>query len=514
MKITINGKELKEIVKGLSKVITSRVVIPALENVRIRGFRDFVTIEATDLDQTLVYKLQDAGTGKPEVFLVPFAELNNAARSIGASSRIELENEGPESVRMTTYIQDQAVSRTLEVLSAESFPDTLTLAPAEDYPLEEFLGAFRQVLTFRSSDPTRKVLHGVFVDSPDKIVVATDGKRLCQIEIPELPFADQAIVPVTKVLQNGVLNAETGRIALTGNDANTTCLQIQAGSWIYQCRCIGGTYPNYKSVIPEHQPNALKMEFAGKDIAVLKSALNQFPEAHDNEMSVYASPSTTVVLGPQANHFEPAILLPASHSLEEQDAVAFTVNRIFLIQAIDAGFRKFVMDDHCSPISSSSDGKNLHVLMPIRTDHLEVLKKHVHTRFDMAGNGLVPALQKQKTEEAAAEPIPESPEENTSEPITETPKKEESQMTNEQTITEAEKPAVENTDPLTQFLEELSTVQEQVRLAGSGLRELSKTAKALARDFRSQEQEVKSREQEVQKHFKMLSKLSEVMKAA
>jgi len=129
MKITINGKELKEIVKGLSKIITSRIVIPALENVRIRGFRDFVTIEATDLEQTLVYKLQDAGTGKPEVFLVPFAELNNAAKGIGINSRFELENEGPESVRITTYIQEQPVSRTLEVLNAEGFPDTLTLAP-------------------------------------------------------------------------------------------------------------------------------------------------------------------------------------------------------------------------------------------------------------------------------------------------------------------------------------------------------------------------------------------------
>lgn len=157
--------------------------------------------------------------------------------------------------------------------------ETPTASVTPEVPNEEkafpALGREHDITAFASSDPSRYVIGGVFLDTKRKAVVATDGGMLIQVPFDvteEFPPLGEGLSPVTqpvilpaKQLKEAITqatkyagslpilsrvavakNGETNKVALA-----TTDLDTQRD---YKVKVIEGNYPNYMQVIPTEQP--------------------------------------------------------------------------------------------------------------------------------------------------------------------------------------------------------------------------------------------------------------------
>ena len=101
--IEILHHALRPALIGLGKVISKRSTLPILGHVRItRDRAGQVFLQGTDLDAFAVYRVPEATPGPACDYLVPFAPLQQAAKS--SLTRIELVRESDTSVRLRAYL--------------------------------------------------------------------------------------------------------------------------------------------------------------------------------------------------------------------------------------------------------------------------------------------------------------------------------------------------------------------------------------------------------------------------
>ena len=115
-----------------------------------------------------------------------------------------------------------------------------------------------------SSDQTRLILHGIYID-PNKgepIAVATDGKRLvtCPVEV-DGEFPEHSVI-IHKDVWKAACSTKYGQKGLVQAvievDDKTAMLQLKDGSQM-RTPLITGTFPNWRQVVPTEPP---RLKFA------------------------------------------------------------------------------------------------------------------------------------------------------------------------------------------------------------------------------------------------------------
>ncbi|MFM1561525.1 MAG: hypothetical protein ACKJSK_19645 [Roseibacillus sp.] len=245
--LTMSVRDLRALLTGMRKVVDRKSKAQVLRHLLFR-FGAQVVVSGSNGKVHLDY-LAGTGPGGVGELLVPIEALADLGRELSPSENVSFE-----------------LKRSMLVVSAGSYRRKIRSAgdPVE-YPLashrgtflefdDELRAAFLRALACASSDPTRDVLNGVFLEPTKKglEVVGTDGRGLYHAGPFDHPLKKALIVPATPVLGWKGLK-ESWSIRISGRKGESPFVSIRSGQWTVTAKAIDGKYPAWREVIPRYR---------------------------------------------------------------------------------------------------------------------------------------------------------------------------------------------------------------------------------------------------------------------
>jgi len=336
--------------------------LPVLSGVRLELSGDTLQTTGSDLDLTITASVTVDGH-VDGVAVLPSKLATEIARALEPGA-VNVEITGDEASI------DAGRSRfAVRTIPAAEFPRVAQ--PAGDgvtLDAKVLAEALRQVVAAASADESRPILTGVLMaaEAEGLRLVATDSYRLAVRDLPGTSFlaeGQNVLVPSSALKElNRVLNhADEVTLRLGDRDA-----AFELGGVSLITRLIEGEFPNYRTLIPDVQPNRMTVSREGLLDAVRRVRV----VAHD--------PSTPVRLAMSADGLElTATAQDVGNSFEQLDAkyegneltVAF--NPEYLIAGIEASTGDEVTletVDALKPalLRSIDNSDFLYLLMPVR----------------------------------------------------------------------------------------------------------------------------------------------------
>jgi len=252
MKFRTTKEKLFSALNETNKIIPIRTTLPILSCVLIEAKNNRVVLTATDLEQTIITKI-DSEVPEEGVLAVPgnrFLEIVSALPSgaieIATTEEKEVEINSPKGA--------------YKIMGKEpsEYPDTPSLNQEQKIKIKgkELLDIINNTLYAVSKDDLKPALCGVYlnIDKTTIMAVSTDGHRLVkyQKEIEEKNPPGSIIIPgkFFTILKNNInatgevyINLSENHIDVTEN--NTTTIT----------RIIKESFPDFNSVIPDQKEN-------------------------------------------------------------------------------------------------------------------------------------------------------------------------------------------------------------------------------------------------------------------
>jgi hypothetical protein len=282
------------------------------------------------------------------------------------------------------------------------------------------------------------------------------------------------------------------RIGVLKSKTNTQ-FGLTAGQWSYRTKGIDGAYPNWRQVVPKLDEDAChRIVFTDTEVDAMRKIVPTFPG--DNEIALQGEADGKLSLYGIEKGSAKALTVPlVAGSTYKGPGCRVVVNRFYLLDALNAGFRNFMFSSTSSPLVSN-DGKGAtNVLMPLRMNH---------ENPNSAG----------QPDPAAQPKTPESPAQSTSTTPTEPakalkpepePKKEETVMKQEKQMT----PQAPVTTPEPATPTALERAQASFEKAKACLRDVQASLADMAADLRDALREDKQRKSDTDGIRAMLAKL-------
>ncbi len=270
MKITVNRKELIQVLKRLSSVIPGRTTLPVLHHALVDVNKLGIWFRATDLDQWISVRI----SGKPEGYglgLFPVKKLEKAVKTFtGEKVSINFlgDQDAPTGSKKTqdfkVLLRCGKTRFETDTRPVEDFPKNPETKSLYSFEIDPALlvSIIKKTAYAISVDLTRPALCGVlFRVEKDKLTtVATDGHRLSLVKTSSFKSHDvkkvQDVIVRDKTLrvlkdyadQKGSLWAHIGEkwIQFSSYD------EEGQGLLIVTCMILEGPFPKFENVIPQN----------------------------------------------------------------------------------------------------------------------------------------------------------------------------------------------------------------------------------------------------------------------
>jgi DNA polymerase-3 subunit beta len=190
---------------------------------------------------------------------------------------------------------DVSLDQNLVKISYQNGLFSLPIDNADEYPVAQPVGDFAKTITLSNAilaeninrsifataqDELRPVMNGIYFDlTADHLaVVASDGHKLVRNKVFSIKSDEPSAFILPKKPANllkNLLGKDGGDVTIRFDERNA---EVNYGDGVLQCRLIEGRYPNYNSVIPQNNPNEVRVDRLG-----LLSALRRVqPFANDS----------------------------------------------------------------------------------------------------------------------------------------------------------------------------------------------------------------------------------------
>lgn len=283
MKFIVSSTGLYSHLQAVSRVINSKNSLPILDCVLMEIKEGVITLTASDSESTLStsFEVNDSdGEGRFAVsakkFLDSLKEIPEQPITFDVNT---------SSMEITIYYQNGKYS--LVGQNAEDFPLAPGLGESAIHVEMEtkiLLNGINRTLFATADDELRPVMNGIYMDmtTTDITFVASDGHRLVREKssAAQAPAKAAFILPKkpANILKALVTKSED-KMTIDFDEKNAI---IVFNEYKLICRLIEGRYPNYNSVIPQNNPNKVRI-----DRQTLTSALRR--------VSVFSSQASSLI---------------------------------------------------------------------------------------------------------------------------------------------------------------------------------------------------------------------------
>jgi len=468
--------ELKPALAGLGKLISKRVTLPVLSHVKIERTKDgWVALTATDLDHHITLRLEQPSQGEACSLLVPFDELQKTVKACAKGEEIIIERNGKNTVGINYTIGSQVVKTEVETLPVEEFPEIPRIKGEPVTVNETLRQAIHDALECASSDETRLILNGCYVDVSDPKshhVVGTDGHHLFSGNSFALPLKNSVIIPSHKFLGWREFNHD-GEWQLKVQEASgandPSFLQLSSRRWRFITRQIDGNYPNWRQVIINPRETTTSLTIEPPALEAVIQTIQRMPchDAINRTIGLELVDGQLSLLGksPGADVWTKVEIQNQKNS--GSNGTIF-LNREFLSKALGFGLNHIEIIDAISPLRISEGGRQM-IIMPVRAEGPKPASPAAQTTAEENGKGAA-------------------------EPVTSTTPNERSNMAQPATSTNGNGSNGEHTHKptLEAAVEQVEAVKASLKSAREGLNQLLDTLKQVQREQKSTDKEVQS----------------------
>ena len=261
MRFTLSSTALSSRLQTLARVINSKNSLPILDSFlfEVRNQQLFITASDSENVMRSVLALDQVdGEGN---FAVPNRTLLDAMKELPEQPLtfdIDLNTLTIKIIYQNGLYNFTAQSAD-EYPRVQPIPDGATVITIDSQTLADNIS--RSIFA-TAQDELRPVMNGIYFDlTPNSLnVVASDGHKLVRNKNFTIKSENPAAFILPKkpaTLLKNVLGKDGGDVVIKFDERSA---EISFADGVLFCRLIEGRYPNYNSVIPQHNPNQLNID--------------------------------------------------------------------------------------------------------------------------------------------------------------------------------------------------------------------------------------------------------------
>ena len=264
MRFTVSSTALSSKLTALSRVINSKNALPILGDFVFDISGQTLLLTASDSENTMQTAIELAESDGDVRFAIGNHDLLEAVKGF--------------SEQPITFDVDQQVN--LVKISYQNGLFSLPIENADEFPIAQQVGDGASTIVISNAllneninrsifataqDELRPVMNGIYFDlTPECLaIVASDGHKLVRNKIYTIKSDQPAsfILPKKPAsLLKNLLGKDGGDVTIRFDERNA---EINYDDGTIQCRLIEGRFPNYNSVIPQNNPNELRVDRNG-----------------------------------------------------------------------------------------------------------------------------------------------------------------------------------------------------------------------------------------------------------
>ena len=264
MRFTLSSTALSNKLSALSRVINSKNALPILGDFVFEISENILYLTASDSENVMKTQLELTESDGSCRFAIGNQLLLDAVKGI---------SEQP--ITFDVNLEKNSVK-----ISYQNGLFSLPIENADEFPMAQPISDFANSITVpnltlaeninrsifaTAQDELRPVMNGIYFDlTPDSlVVVASDGHKLVRNKIFTIKSDQPAAFILPKKPANllkNLLGKDGGDVTIRFDERNA---EINYGDGTLQCRLIEGRFPNYNSVIPQNNPNEIRVDRLG-----------------------------------------------------------------------------------------------------------------------------------------------------------------------------------------------------------------------------------------------------------
>lgn len=359
--------ELKSALSGLGKVISPKATLAVIKHVKIERTADgWIALTGTDLDRFVTVRFEHPAEGPPACVLVPYEQLLQTVKNCGKNEQLQII---PDTSRpaIRFALGNQTGESKIKPVPVAEFPSTPRIQ-SESIPLPADLRrSFQEAMACSSSDETRYVLNGTFIDvrSPKgSYIVATDGKHLYSANSFTLPLKQSALIPSHKFLgwKDFLMDGEWQI------KANADLVQIRSRRWRFVARQIQGPYPDWHAAVPNPETAKTHLTLNPDHLESVAKLIHRLPNHDDRYQSLGLKwDGKEVCILAKDSAGDAWMTIPIQEVQGQGPAQTIMFDRRFLIKALQYGLNQISLIDECSPLRIHAKGRQM-IVMPVRPE--------------------------------------------------------------------------------------------------------------------------------------------------
>lgn len=279
MRFTLSSTALSTKLSALSRVINSKNALPILGDFVFEISDNILRLTASDSENVMKTQMELTESDGSCRFAIGNHDLLEAVKGF-SEQPITFDVNQEQNIVKISY-QNGLFSLPIE--NADEFP---MAQPVSDYaniitiPNLTLAENINRTLFATAQDELRPVMNGIYFDlTADCLaIVASDGHKLVRNKIFTIKSEQPAAFILPKKPANllkNLLGKDGGDVTIRFDERNA---EINYGDGTIQCRLIEGRFPNYNSVIPQSNPNELRVD----RLALLAALRRVQPFANDS----------------------------------------------------------------------------------------------------------------------------------------------------------------------------------------------------------------------------------------
>ena len=261
MRFTLSSTALSSKLVALSRVINSKNALPILGDFLFEIENNVLFLTASDSENVMKTQLELTESDGNFRFAIGNHDLLEAVKGF--------------SEQPITF--DVNLEQNLVKITYQNGLFSLPVDNADEFPVAQPVGEFAKSIVLSNAilaeninrsifataqDELRPVMNGIYFDlTPDHLaVVASDGHKLVRNKIFSIKSDEPSAFILPKKPANllkNLLGKDGGDVVIRFDERNA---EINYGDGVLLCRLIEGRYPNYNSVIPQNNPNEVRLD--------------------------------------------------------------------------------------------------------------------------------------------------------------------------------------------------------------------------------------------------------------